>query len=149
MHARAGELLQAARDAAGEAYVPYSHFPVGAALLTEAGEIITGCNVENGSYGLTLCAERTAIAKAVSDGKRNFQALAVWAEARPHGAVTPCGACRQVLAEFLTADCPVIFNDAASGETRSLTMVSLLPEAFGFADGGGNSLDTNSSIPRG
>lgn len=127
----AESLLNAAKLAAGKAYAPYSDFPVGAALLTEAGEIVTGCNVENASYGLTICAERTAVAKAVSEGKQRFQAVAVYASRRPQGSVTPCGACRQVLAEFLPPDAPVYFSDAETGAVRMLTMAALLPEAFG------------------
>jgi cytidine deaminase len=141
-------LLKSAAQAAGKAYAPYSRFPVGAALLTERGVVVSGCNVENASYGLTLCAERVALVKAVSEGNRQFKALAVWAEARPHGAVTPCGACRQMLAEFLPADCPVIFSDAATGGVRVLTMASLLPEAFGLgADAGDSCPGTGSSKP--
>jgi cytidine deaminase len=143
-------LLQSAAQAAKGAYAPYSHFPVGAALLTDRGEVVPGCNVENASYGLTLCAERVALVKAVSEGKRRFTALAVWADARPYGAVTPCGACRQMLAEFLPADCPVVFSDAATGAVRVLTMGSLLPEAFGLAAGADdNSPDTSNSTPGG
>lgn len=139
-------LLRAAAQAATGAYAPYSHFPVGAALLTDQGEVVPGCNVENASYGLTLCAERVALVKAVSEGKRRFKALAVWADARAHGSVTPCGACRQMLAEFLAADCPVVFSDATTGTVRILTMGSLLPEAFGLAaDAGDNYPDTSSN----
>ncbi len=142
--ATASSLLDAARQAAEKAYAPYSHFPVGAALLTYSGEILTGVNVENVSYGLTLCAERVAMGRAVAEGHQRFQAIAVWALKKPHGAVTPCGACRQVLAEFFAPDAPVVMNDAQTGEPRLLTMASLLPEAF---DGDGSFRDTNSSTP--
>jgi cytidine deaminase len=91
-------LLDEARDAMRRAYVPYSHFPVGAALLAEDGRVFTGCNVENASYGLTLCAERVAIGKAVSEGAQRFVAVAIVAERV--APCSPCGACRQVLAEF-------------------------------------------------
>lgn len=91
-------LIQAAREASLRAYVPYSNFPVGAALLTEDGEIIQGCNVENASYPLGMCAERTAIGNAVTRGQRKFVAVAISApKAKP---CSPCGGCRQVLYEF-------------------------------------------------
>ena len=126
-------LLQTAAQAAAQAYAPYSHFPVGAALLCTDGEIITGVNVENASYGLTICAERTAVAKAITAGKRHFVAIAVWASSRPHGSVTPCGACRQFLAEFFAADGTVIASNIQDGSARLFTMKELLPEAFGPA----------------
>ncbi|HHY59602.1 MAG TPA: cytidine deaminase, partial [Clostridia bacterium] len=88
------DLLAAAQEASRRAYAPYSRFPVGAALLTADGQVFTGCNVENASYGLTICAERVAVAKAVSEGYKDFQALAVWAATEEP--VSPCGACRQV-----------------------------------------------------
>jgi cytidine deaminase len=122
-------LLVSARKAAQACYAPYSRFPVGAALLCETGEVITGANVENGSYGLTLCAERVALAKAVTDGYHQFQAMAVWAGEAPGGAITPCGACRQFMAEFLKPDTPVIFADPRTGHTF-LTMAELLPAPF-------------------
>lgn len=124
-------LLQQAREAAANAYAPYSHFPVGAALLSATGEVFIGVNVENASYGLTICAERSAIVRAVSQGQKRFQAIAVWAMARPHGSVTPCGACRQFLAEFFSPDSPIIMSDAQTGALKTLTMAELLPEAFG------------------
>ena len=109
----AEQLLVAARDAATRAYVPYSKFPVGAALLTDDGTVITGCNVENVSYGLTVCAERTAIFKAASDGHRKVVAIAVTAPRL--AAVTPCGACRQVLHEFRPRESDMI---VISGRAR-------------------------------
>jgi len=130
----AADLLSVARDAAKHAYAPYSHFPVGAALLSESGEIFTGVNVENVSYGLTLCAERSAIARAITEGHTRFRAIAVWAEKRPHGAVTPCGACRQVLSEFMDKNAPIICSDQ-SGQTVSLSLAVLLPAAFEGIDG--------------
>jgi cytidine deaminase len=125
-------LLLVAREAAQQAYAPYSDFPVGAALLTGSGEIIRGANVENVSYGLTLCAERCAVFKAVSDGHRDFQAIAVWASRRPQGIVTPCGACRQVLAEFMHPEA-VVVTAAPGGGVRCLSLGALLPDAFASA----------------
>jgi cytidine deaminase len=90
------ELIRLAREAREQAYAPYSHFAVGAALLGASGRVYTGCNVESVSYGLTVCAERVAVFKAVSEGEREFEAIAVVTSS----GVTPCGACRQVLSEF-------------------------------------------------
>ena len=120
------ELIAAAKAAQRRAHAPYSKFRVGAALLAGNGNIYTGCNVENASYGLTICAERVAVGKAVSEGCRQFKAIAIVA---PAARVTPCGACRQVLAEF--GDCAVICAD--SRNTRRIEMYSvseLLPHAF-------------------
>ena len=149
-HTEAEALLQAACKAAELAYAPYSHFPVGAALLTTDGETITGVNVENASYGLTICAERTAITRAVAQGKRQFKAIVLWACQRPHPSVTPCGACRQFLAEFLLPESPVITSDAQTGALKTLTMGGLLPEAFGpgFVPDG-NCPDRGSNKPGG
>jgi len=117
-------LLALAAEAAANAYVPYSHFAVGAALRAKDGTIYTGCNVENASYGLTICAERNAVARAVAGGARRFDAIAVVTE----NGVTPCGACRQVLAEF-GPEIAVIVADAA-GNRRIYTLNELLPDAF-------------------
>ena len=92
------ELLRIAKEASLNAYVPYSGFPVGAALECEDGAVYTGCNVENAAYGDTICAERTAVVKAVSEGQRKFVRIAVYGEGK--GYCMPCGSCRQVLAEF-------------------------------------------------
>jgi len=120
------KLLVAAQAAQRRAYAPYSKFRVGAALLLANGKIFTGCNVENASYGLTICAERVAIAKAVSEGCRKFQAIAIVA---PCTAPTPCGACRQVLAEF--GDMAVVCADSRRLATAQLYQLSeLLPAAF-------------------
>ena len=118
-------LLAAASAAREAAYVPYSHFPVGAALLAPDGQVFVGCNVENASFGLTICAERNAVAGAVAHGMRQFLAVAVVTG----NGVTPCGACRQVLAEF-NPDMTVIVADTA-GRQRIYTLSELLPAAFG------------------
>jgi cytidine deaminase len=119
-------LIQAAREAAQHAYVPYSHFPVGAALLTDGGAIVTGCNIENASYPLTMCAERTAIGTAVSAGSPRIVAVAVSApKAHP---CTPCGACRQVLYEF-NPDMEVIL-DCGDAAPMIMPLTELLPLGF-------------------
>ena len=123
------DLLTRARAAAEHAYVPYSEFPVGAAVLVEDGSIYTGCNVENASYGLTICAERVAATAAVSSGHRQIIAVAVSAPKVPR--TTPCGACRQFLNEFrpATFDILIILDDGDSGD--SVRLEELLPRAFG------------------
>lgn len=111
------ELLDAARRAAEHSYSPYSHFRVGAAVLCEDGTVITGTNVENRSYGLTNCAERSAIFTAVSAGKKEFRAIAV-STPDSEQAVAPCGACRQVISEFAWEDFPIVFSgNSAKVET--------------------------------
>ena len=130
---QAESLLIAAEKASQNAYVPYSDFPVGAAILLENGDIVLGANIENASFGLTHCAERTAIVKAVSDGQKSFKAIAVWAKQRPHGGITPCGACRQVLAEFFKKEAPVVMADPETGKVRLLTVEALLPYGFEFS----------------
>jgi homotetrameric cytidine deaminase len=120
-------LRAAARDARAAAYAPYSKFTVGAALDTSDGRRFTGANIENASYGLTICAERTALFAAVLAGATGVAALAV---SGPDGVTTPpCGACRQVLAEFGAADTPVSFARADGGWTDT-TLGELLPLAF-------------------
>ena len=119
-------LVEKAGRAREKAFVPYSHFQVGAALETAKGRVYTGANVESASYGLTLCAERVAIFKAVSEGQREFQAIAVVTR----DGATPCGSCRQVLAEFSPSALVLIANQA--GEVvREDTVADLLPDAFG------------------
>lgn len=124
-------LLRMAREARGHAYAPYSRFPVGAALLTQAGEIYTGCNVENASFGLTICAERTAVAKAVSEGARSFRAIAVVGP-QDELPCSPCGSCRQVLYEF-GPELQVITPSGEGGEPQVEPIATLLPRAFGPA----------------
>lgn len=121
------KLRQKADDMLDMAYVPYSKFPVGAALLTKEGEIFTGCNIENASYPLSNCAERTAMFKAVSEGERNFETLVV--TGNTEGPISPCGACRQVLAEFCDPNMPVILTNK-KGDTLTTTVSELLPGAF-------------------
>jgi len=116
-------LFDEARKAADFAYAAYSKFRVGAALLCDDGSVVTGCNVENRSYGLTICAERCAVFKAVSLGRRSFSALAI---STPDSElpVGPCGACRQVLSEFMEPSAPVLFG--GSGKERVQTTLGIL-----------------------
>ena len=126
-------LIAAARKAAEHSYCPYSHYRVGAALLASDGTVYAGCNVENASYGLTICAERAAMFKAVGEGRREFKALALVAGTQGN-AGTPCGACRQVLAEFCSPDMPVVCA-ALDGTIALHTSVGdLLPHGFSKAD---------------
>jgi cytidine deaminase len=123
------ELLAAADRARRQAHAPYSHYQVGAALLAEDGSVTTGCNVENASYGLTLCAERVAVGTAVAAGKRTFAAIAIVAGEGP--APFPCGACRQVLAEFCGARTPVyVARSGTLDAHHATTLGALLPHAF-------------------
>lgn len=126
------KLMVAARDAATRAYVPYSSFPVGAAALTASGEIVTGCNVENVSYGLTCCAERTACFTAAAAGHREIVAVAV--TAAKVETVTPCGACRQVMNEFRPRDRDLIVILDGAVELTQVPLADLLPRAFGPLD---------------
>ena len=119
-------LLDRAREVRRNAYVPYSHFPVGAALLAADGRVFTGCNVENASYGLTNCAERVAIGKAVSEGAKEFTAVAVVGP-EDDVATAPCGACRQVLYEF-GPDMALVMPDG--GGVRVTSLREMLPGAF-------------------
>jgi cytidine deaminase len=119
------ELYQKAFQAASKSYSPYSHFPVGAALLCPDGAVITGVNVENRSFGLTNCAERTAVFSAVATGYRTFQAIAI-ATPTADSPTGPCGACRQVLSEFAPPDTPVIFG-ASPDKLVETTIGELYP----------------------
>lgn len=120
-------LLRAARGMRKRAYAPYSNYTVGAALLGKSGKVYLGCNVENASYGLSLCAERSAVAQAIAAGEREFQAIGISA-AGPEP-VPPCGMCRQTLAEFLPADAPVFSENEKRASVR-WTVGELLPHAF-------------------
>lgn len=119
------KLIERAIVAREKTYSPYSHFGVGAALVCEDGSIYEGCNIENASYGLTNCAERTAIFKAVSEGHTKFKALAVVADTE--GPCAPCGACRQVVAEFKI---PIIIMGNLMGNVKIVTIEELLPFSF-------------------
>lgn len=119
-------LFQAAKEARERAYAPYSDFRVGAALLTEDGSVVTGCNVENRSFGLTICAERNAVVHAVAAGHRRFRAIAVVTAVSPPA--PPCGMCRETLAEF-SADLPILLGNV-EGERRIVTSSALFPMPF-------------------
>ena len=121
------ELIDLAVKTSENAYVPYSHFPIGAVLVTDDGTISTGVNVENASFGLTNCGERTAIFKAVSEGERSFKELIIYGQTEKP--VSPCGACRQVMAEFFEPDLPVTLV-AKDKSTVVMTVKELLPYSF-------------------
>ena len=126
MKNNASKLVGRAAEALEHAHAPYSGFRVGAAILARDGRVFTGCNVENASYGLTICAERAAVFKAVSEGATSFEALALVCDGP--GPVTPCGACLQVLREFC-ADLPVVYSTLA-GPPRRTSLKKLLPSPF-------------------
>lgn len=123
------ELYSVALEATKFSYSPYSQFKVGAAILTSSGEVFCGCNVENASYGGTICAERTAVVKAVSNGYTEFTKIAV-AESK-EGDCTPCGICRQFLSEF-SKDGSLIVVCKMGGELKELTLKELMPLSFTF-----------------
>ena len=119
------KLIDAANEARKNAYVPYSNYRVGAALLTTDGEIITGCNIENSSYTPTVCAERVAIFKAISEGVKDFTAIAVVTD----NGGSPCGVCRQVMGEFMLEG-TVLIADKEGNLVEEMTVNNLLPRAF-------------------
>ena len=121
------DLIELAVEVSKQAYVPYSHFPVGAVLLTKNGDIYTGVNIENASFGLINCGERTAIFKAVSEGARDFKELIVYGQTEKP--ISPCGACRQVMAEFFEPDLPVTLV-SQNKSTVVMTVKDLLPYSF-------------------
>ncbi|AGX05560.1 MULTISPECIES: cytidine deaminase [Bacillus] len=124
-------LIEEAKKARDKAYVPYSNFPVGAALLTEDGKIYHGCNIENAAYSMCNCAERTALFKAYSEGDKKYTAMAVVADTeRP---VPPCGACRQVISELCPNTMKVVLANL-KGDINELTVEELLPGAFSPED---------------
>jgi len=120
-------LIKAAKEAYDNAHAPYSQFHVGAAALTASGTIVKGCNVENASYGLSVCAERNCIAQAVIGGEKEFQLIVIYTE--QDKLTPPCGACRQVIAEFFELDAPVIAVNHKN-ERKVWTVTQLLPDAF-------------------
>ena len=124
------ELMKLAEEARLMAYAPYSHFLVGAALLTKDGKVYTGCNIENGAYTPTNCAERTAFFKAVSEGEREFAAIAIVGGKRGSEPTfcAPCGVCRQVMTEFCAEDFRIVLGN--SNATEAHTLAELLPLAF-------------------
>lgn len=124
-------LLQAAIEARQHAYVPYSHFPVGAVAMTDSGQLYTGCNIENASFGLTICAERTAIFKAIAAGENRIVTVAV--VANTPGPTAPCGACRQVMAEFGVLN---VIMANTNGVCQTVELNELLPYAFSSNDMG-------------
>ncbi len=125
MQSSVKKLVEMAHSARDQAYAPYSNYSVGAALLTEDGEIFTGCNIENAVYPTTCCAERVAIFKAISEGHRHFRAIAVSTE----DGGSPCGVCRQVMREF--APEMAVFIADAEGIVRETSVTELLPDSFG------------------
>lgn len=120
------DLVRAAHEVRERAHAPYSGFPVGAALAAADGRAFAGCNLENASYGLTVCAERNALAAAVAAGADSFTAIAVVSE----GGVPPCGACRQVLAELASPELVILQVDAVTGAVRETTLGALFPDPF-------------------
>lgn len=125
------QLIEKALEMRSKAYVPYSKFPVGAALLTKSGKVYTGCNIENAAYPVSLCAERVAIFKAIADGETEFEEIAVAADTnRP---VPPCGSCRQVMSEFFETDTRVHLTNLHN-QLKTVTMEELLPFSFQSLD---------------
>lgn len=129
-------LFDAACEARKKAYTPYSHFKVGAALLTKDGRIYTGCNIENAAFSPTNCAERTAVFKAVSEGDTSFSAICIVGalEGRSLDYCGPCGVCRQVLREFCDPDTFLVLLGREDGKMRIYTLSELLPQGFGPSD---------------
>ena len=124
------ELMDMAKEAMKSAYAPYSHFSVGAAVETDDGEVYCGCNIENSSYGATICAERTAISKAVSEGSRRITRIAICDS--NNSFAWPCGICRQVMSEFAVEDFYVILED--NGKLSNFFLKELLPNSFSGKD---------------
>ena len=130
------DLIKTAKEMTKMSYVPYSHFHVGAALLDKSGKIWTGCNIENAAYGPSNCAERTAVFKAVSEGVRDFEAIAIVGgpedqagQVQIQDFCPPCGVCRQVLSEFCDRNFKIVLANG-KGEQKVFTLAELLPESF-------------------
>ena len=121
------EMIELAVETSKKAYVPYSHFPIGAVLVSKDGTFFTGVNVENASFGLTNCGERTAIFKAVSEGYQDFSEIVIYGQTEKP--ISPCGACRQVMAEFMSPDARVTLI-AKDQSTKVMTLAELLPYSF-------------------
>ena len=119
-------LISYAKKAMGNAYAPYSQFSVGAAVLTSDGEVFTGCNVENASFGATICAERCAVLKAISEGYTSFNKIAIVSSS--DNLTYPCGICRQVMSEFFNSDTRIIVEEGSG--LKTYTMSEILPESF-------------------
>lgn len=124
-------LIEAAQKAREHAYVPYSNFAVGAAVLTDDDQIFEGCNIENGSYSMTICAERVAMFGAILAGYHHFKAIAITGDTRE--AISPCGACRQVMTEFMKPEDQVILTNL-NGEVKKTTVAQILPYSFSLKD---------------
>lgn len=122
------ELMQKAIEVSKNSYSPYSKFPVGACLLTDKGNTYSGCNFENGSLGMTICAERNAIGTAIANGERRIKAIAIYSPTQDN--CTPCGACRQVLHEFCEKDEELEVIVKIGEELKTYTLAQLLPESF-------------------
>lgn len=122
------ELMQKAIEVSKNSYSPYSKFPVGACVLTETGKMYTGCNFENSSFGMTICAERNAIGSAIADGEKRIKAIAIYSPVQDNCA--PCGACRQVIHEFCDKDENVDIILKNGNNLRIMSLASLLPESF-------------------
>jgi cytidine deaminase len=130
----AADLMRAAEEARQFSYMPYSHFAVGAALLSRKGRVYTGCNIESAAFSPTTCAERTALCKAVSEGERDFAALAVTGGAAARAGIfcPPCGVCRQMLSEFCPPEMPILLGSV--DRWQAYTLGELLPLSFGASD---------------
>ena len=123
------KLIELAKEARKKAYSPYSHYSVGAALLTKSGKVFTGCNIENATFSPTICAERTAFAKAISEGEREFEAIAIVGGEQDDGSVCyPCGVCRQLMSEFCSGDFKLFFADG--DETVEYSFDEIMPHRF-------------------
>ncbi len=122
------ELMQKAIEVSENSYSPYSKFPVGACLLTDKGNTYVGCNFENGSLGMTICAERNAIGNAIANGERQIKAIAIYSPKQDN--CTPCGACRQVLHEFCKSDDELDIIVKVGDNLKTYTLAELLPESF-------------------